>query len=220
MIHTDNDGSRWEDPCDQPLIIDRTQSVIAIVLYHHKRGGSFGEGVVFVIRAAALIKHLYSTRSGPHVPWDDWKGDVMIVEIPNYVMNIILGTRVLLMTYADHNFQAYDFSRWGCRGLVGDQGEEKRTVSSSESVWSPNEPNDLSEHTRVLGGCLVTCTVGDSQNPLERAVGLRLVCKESSGFPSWHTHLGVTVAVTIGFAHPGSERVFLHDRRMTNMTRS
>jgi hypothetical protein len=114
-----------------------------------------------------------STRTGLRIPWDEWKRDVMVVEIHggiSYMQTFVLGFRVLLMTHhwrAGYRVQAYNFSRRGCRAMVrvGD-GEKERVVM-------PN-PDRLG----TLGNSLVSCVVSDSREPLERAVGLRLAPEE------------------------------------------
>ena len=171
-IHTDSERSQGEGSRDGPLIVDPTQSVVVIVLHHRERVGLPGGDAILVIRATALIKYLSSTPSGPSVPWDDWKRDVMVVEFPNngtsYVWTFVLGTRVLLMTCdrrGNYVVQGYDFSQRGCTALVrvGDGVKERKVMPDLGRVWSPREPNHEPESMRTLGDSLVMSTVGGLQ---------------------------------------------------------
>ena len=169
-IHVDSERSQGRSSCDGPFIADQAQSVVVIVLHHRERVAVPGADMVLVIRAASLVGYLSSTPSGQPVPWDEWKGDIMIVEFSDgtsYVRTFVLGTRVLLVTYdrrGNYLVHGYDFSRWGCKTLVrvGNGGKERRVMPNLEQVWSPREPNVELETIRTLGDSLVMCTVGGS----------------------------------------------------------
>jgi len=187
-IHTDSEGSRTSGSYDGPLMADSTQSVVVIVLHQQECGEFPGGEAVLVIRVAALVRHMSSTRSGECIPWDTWKRDVMVVEIPrygvSYIRTFVHGTRVLLITHdwrGGCRFQAYDFSRWGCKALVsvGDGERERMVMPNPEKVWFPRIPNHELENLRALGDSLVMCTVGNSLNA-HGAMNLRLVREEYS----------------------------------------
>jgi len=171
-IHTDSENLRGGAPCDGPLVVDPTQAVVVIILHHRDCGNiSVGEAVL-VVRAAALVGRMSSTRSGERIPWDAWKSDVMVVEIPHhisYFQTFVHGTRVLLITYewqSGYRFRAYDFSRWGCKALVrvGDGEKERMVMPNPGKVWSPKTPDTEPEDMRTLGDSLVMCTVGNSRS--------------------------------------------------------
>ena len=180
-IHTDTDRSRGEGSCDGPFIIDPTRSIVVIARTRH---GDFPIGeTVLVISAASLFRRMSSTRSSMPIPWNEWKRDVMVVEISRYISHVrtfVHGTRVLLMTYSPmerYCVRAYDFSRWGCRGLVrvGNGEKEKMVMPRPEKVWFLSELGNGLQNMRALGDSIVTCAVGDSRNILKGAVYLRLV---------------------------------------------
>ena len=192
QIHTDSEISRGGGPCDAPLVGDPTQSVVVIVLHHNDCGDFSGGEAVLVIRAAALVRHMSSPRSGKCVPWGDWKRDVMVVEIPHnvisypYLRTFVLGTRILLVTGdwrgGGYRFQAYDFSRWACRALVrtGDGEKERMVMPNPEKIWVPRTPDIALENMRTLGDSLVMCAVGNSHNPLRCTMDLHIVREEYS----------------------------------------
>jgi len=80
-IYTDGDRSRGEGSRGEPLVVDTTQSVVVLVLYHHECGYIADREVVFVVRAATLVGYMSSTRNDLRIPWDDWKRDDMVVEV-------------------------------------------------------------------------------------------------------------------------------------------
>ena len=168
-IHTDSDRSQGEDSCDGPLIIDTTQSVVVIVLICRGHEDFPGGEAVLVIPTAALVGYM-SSRSGQRIPWDDWKRDVMVVEIPRYIFHVrtfVHGTRVLLMTYSSmerYCVRAYDFSRWGCRALVrvGSGEKERMVMPNPEKVWFLSELGNGLQDMRALGDSLVISSVGNS----------------------------------------------------------
>jgi len=177
--------------------------VVVIVLHYHKCVDFPGGEAVLVIRTVNLVRYVASTRSGNRIPWDDWKGDVMGVEIPyygiSYIRTFVHGTRVLLITYDwpnGYRAQAYDFSRRGCMALVrvGARGKEKMVMPNPENVWSPGIPDTGLEDLQTLGDSLVTWTVSDSHSPLKRVVDLRFV--QEYGFPWQHTRLGADLVVS------------------------
>lgn len=190
LIHTDGNRPLGKGSCDGPFIVDPTQSVVAMVLIYHEVGDFPGGEVVLVVPAAALVRRMSPTPSGSHIPWDDWKRDVMVVDIPRHVSHVrtfVHGTRVLLMTYSGterYSVQAYDFSRWGCRALVrvGYGEMERMVMPNPEKVLFPRVLSHGGDNIRALGDGLVICAVGGSQNPLKRAVDLRPVREEFS-FP-------------------------------------
>ena len=216
-IHADSERSQGEGSCDGPSIVDTTQSVVAIVLHHQQeRVGLPGGDVILVVRAASLVEYLSSTSSGQPIPWNLWKGDVMVAELPNdgtaYARTFVLGTRVLLMTCDRRGYyhvHVYDFSRWGCRALVrvGDGEKERRVMPDLEKVWSQWDPNIGLEKTRALGDSLVTCTVGGSQ--LNRTGDLRVMREDS--FSQRDMYLGVGVAMFHQVRKSWSEGEFLCD---------
>ena len=172
-IHTDSESLCGGAPCDGPFVVDPTQAVVVIVLRQHECGDFPGGEAVLVIRVAALVRHMSSTRSGERIPWDVWKRDVIVAEIPHrgisYIRTFVHGTRVLLITYGwqeRYRFQAYDFSRWGCKALVrvGDMERERMVMPNPGKVWLPRTPNNWLEDMRTLGNSLVVCTVGNSQS--------------------------------------------------------
>ena len=143
-------------------------------LFSTTKTGSFPvREAVLIVRAVTLVGHMSSTRSGERrIPWDTWKQDVMVVEIPrgiSYFQTFVHGTRVLLITHdwpGGYRFQAYDFSRRGCKALVrvGDGEREMMVMPNPEKAWFPRMPNDGIESMRALGNSLVTLTVGNSLN--------------------------------------------------------
>lgn len=176
-IHTDSEGSRNGGSCDGPLIADSTQSVVVIVLRPHDYGEFPSGETVLVVRVAALVRYMSSARSGEHIPWDAWKRDAIVAENPHhnvsYIRISVHGTRVLFVTHdwrGGYRFQAYDFSRWGCRALVrvGDGEMERMVMPNPEKVWFPTMPNNRLENMRTLGNSLVVCTVSNSLNTLRR----------------------------------------------------
>ena len=170
-IHTDSNGSWGEGSCDGPFIVDPTQSVVVIFLDSYRDRGLHAWSKVFVIRAAALVGYMSSTPTGQRIPWDRWKRDVMIVDIPDrnaiHIRTLVLGTRLLVMRRnrrGKHHVYAHDFSRWGCRALVcvgGGVKRKKRVLPDPEKIWSPGESYMESLELRVVGDCLATCSVGD-----------------------------------------------------------
>ena len=192
QIHTDCDTLQGGGSRDGPFFRDATQSVVVVALYHRDRWHPSGVEPVFVIQAAALVKHMSSTRSGEHKHWDDWKRDVIVVEVPrygaSYLPTFVHGARVLFVTYnwqgRQYRFQTYDFSRWGCRTFVraGDGEKERTVVYNPEKGWSPT-PNIELGSMRTSGNSLVMCEVGNSQNPLRRTTDLHLVW-QNTAFPS------------------------------------
>jgi len=154
-----------------PSIADPTQSVVVFVLRHCEHGITFGaDAVLFVIRTTTLVRYMSLTNSSSHIPWDDWKGDTMIVDIPRdifYVQTFVCGTRVLLMFIPDHGrgdcrIQAYDFSLWGCRALVrvGNGKEERRVMPNPEKVWCPSATDAELKRMKNLGDSLVVTVSG------------------------------------------------------------
>ena len=171
-ICTDSDRSPGEGSRDGPLVVDPTQSVIVlqVTLYHDTYGMYSSEELVLVIRATTLIGRMSSARAEPHILWDDWKRDVMVVEVPwgfSHHRTFVLGSRVLLATrdWQDRDgvpVQAYDFSRWGCRALVRlGEGEKERTVMPNpEKFWLQRQYWGEMDML-ALGDSLVDCTVSD-----------------------------------------------------------
>ena len=193
-IYTDGDRSRGEGSRGEPLVVDPTQSVVVLVLYHHECGYITGGEVILVIRAATLVGYMSSTRNELFIPWDDWKRDAMVVEVPHYgisyVRTFVLGSHVLLVTYnwrdngGRYRVQAYDFSRWGCRTLVrvGDGEKERMVMPNPEKIWFPRENSNGLENMRALGDCLVSCAVSDSQE-LQRRKGLMSDARRTRSSP-------------------------------------
>jgi len=114
-----------------------------------------------VIRAAALVKRMSSTPAGLPIPWDDWKGDGMIMEETDYIRPFVLGTRVLFGK-GEFDFEVCDFSLWGCRSLRLEDGGEGEGVIPSANIWSPKAAIFGSDDMRTLGDSLVMSMVGDS----------------------------------------------------------
>jgi len=83
-----------------------------------------------------------------------------------------------------YRVQAYNFSRWGYRTLVrvGSGEKEMTLMPNPEKIWFLNEYRDGIGNTRTSGDSNVSCGVGDSQDHLERTVGLYLV-REDFGVP-------------------------------------
>jgi hypothetical protein len=169
------------------LIVDPTQSVVVFVPYYHEcRSSSSGE-VVLVIRIAALVGYMTLSQTGQRIPWDCWKRDVMVVEIPPYdvfyIRTFVLGSRVLLVTDdwrenpGGYSIRAYDFSRWGCRALVraGNGEDERRVMPDPKEMPFPREHSNGIKNLRSLGDSLVSCVVSDFQEILGLIEGLRLV---------------------------------------------
>jgi hypothetical protein len=177
-VYTDTDRLQREGSCDGPLIIDPTQSVIVLVPYHRECGGPSTGTTALVIRAATLVGYMSSTHTGQCIPWDDWKRDVMAVEIPpydvSYARTFVLGSRVLLMmdgwrdSTGGCSIRAYDFSRRGCMGLVraGHKENKRRVMPNPKKIWLPSERDDGAENMQTLGDSLVSCAVSDSQEAL------------------------------------------------------
>ena len=63
---------------------------------------------------------LSSASSGQRIPWDDWKGDGVIMDISNYVRSFVFGTRVSLLRWGSKEIitSGYAISAGGCRALV------------------------------------------------------------------------------------------------------
>jgi len=181
-IHTDSDGPLGDGSRGRSFIVDPTQSVVVIVLCH-ERERSLGGGVAFVIRVAALVRHMTLARPGCPVPWYSWKGDGTTIEIPGNFQTFVVGTRVLVMGRdwpGDHHFRAYDLSRWGCRAAarVGNGEMERRVMPNPNKMLFPRE---RVVDVQVSGDSLVVCSVGDSQ--LNRTGDLCL-CEKNTGSPS------------------------------------
>jgi len=181
-VHTDHDGSLGEVCHDRPLIVDPTQSVV-VVAFGRERGDSRGRGMAFVIRAAVLIKHMSSACSGQDIPWEDWMGDGVIVEIPSYFRIFVLGTRVLLIRYdwrRGYHIRGYNFCRLGRRALVHvrDGGKKSWVVPNPDVIWSQIEPDHAVDEMYTLGDSLVVCSVRNSHKPIKHAVNLRRARKE------------------------------------------
>jgi len=148
-----------------PSIADPTQSVIVVVLLHREHEiVSYADPVLFVVRATTLVRYMSSSHPGLQIPWDDWKRDVMVVEIPrdfSHVRTFICGTRVLfaLRTHrgqGNYCVQAYDFSRWGCRALVRVGNEEEGMIMPNpKKVWFPRAPDEELWSMKSLGDSLV-----------------------------------------------------------------
>jgi len=64
-----------------------------------------------------MAKHMSSTPAGLPIPWDDWKGDGMIMEETDYIRPFVLGTRVLFGK-GEFDFEVCDFSLWGCTAAM------------------------------------------------------------------------------------------------------
>jgi hypothetical protein len=207
-VYADSDRVLGEGSCDGPLIVDPTQSVVVLVLYNHECGGPSRGEVVLVIRVAALVGYM-SSHTSQRIPWGDWNGNVMVVEIPLYNVSrlraFVLGSRVLLLTddWRDHmggySIRAYDFSLRGCRALVqAGNGENKRMVMPNpKKIWFPPGRDVGIENMRALGDSLVSCRVSDSQEIIGLVEDLRPV-REGSGVPYRHICLGVYLVVLHG----------------------
>jgi hypothetical protein len=219
-VCADSDRMLGEGSCDGPLTVDPTQSVVVLVLYHHECGGPSSGEAVLVIRVAALVGYMSSPHTGQRIPWDDWNGNALVVEIPLYnispVQTFVLGSRVLLMTdnWQDHiegySIRAYDFSLRGCRALVrvGD-GENKRMIMPDpKKTWFPPGRDIEIENMRALGDSLVSCRVSDSQETLGLIEGLRPV-REGCGVPQRHICLGVYLVMLHGVRNVACTNVAL-----------
>ena len=201
-IRTESENSREGAPCNGPLVVDPTQSVVVIILHHQDSGSIPFREAVLVIRTVALVRHMFSNRFGERIPWEAWKRDVMVVEIPHdvsYNRTFVHGTRVLLVTHhwqEGYRFHAYDFSRRGCRTLVrvGDGEMERMVIPNPEKVWLPITP-DIGlgpGNMWALGDSLVTCTVGNPSSTLRsdelttcaRRIQLPLAIYTSGSWPS------------------------------------
>lgn len=177
-VYRDVDRMQGEGSCDGPLIVDPAQSVVAFVLYRHECGGPSSGEVVSVIRIAALVGYMSSTHTGQHIPWDDWKRDVMVVEIPpssaSLVRTFVFGSRVLLLmddwrdNTGGYSIWAYDFNLRGCRTLVraGDRKNKRKVTPNPKKIWFPPGYDNAVGDMRAMGDSLVSCMVSDSQENL------------------------------------------------------
>ena len=109
----------------------------------------------------------------------------MVVELPHYAhhyQTFVLGSRVLLMTHPrrinsheeDIPVLVYDFSRWGCRALVGDGKLERMQMPNPEEPWTPQGYNGQTVTARAVGDSIVSCGVSDLLEPLKHTGGLFL----------------------------------------------
>ena len=172
-ICTDSNGPRGEGSSDEPLIIDPTQSVVVIYLHHYHHPGRPAWTVVFVIRVAALVRYMSPTPSGKRIPWDKWKRDVTVVELPGNgipdIQTFVLGTRVLFLRrnqQGGYLVHVHDFSLWGCRALIcvgGGLRRKRKVLPKPEKIWSPTEFGEELLKMQALGDTLVVCSVGDPQ---------------------------------------------------------
>ena len=180
-VYTNSCRIQGESSRDGPLVIDSTQSVVALALNGR---GAFASGeAVLVIRTTTLVGYMPSTHTCRRILWDEWKRDVMVVKAPHHVSYFrifIIGSRVLLMTrnWQDnrkrYRVQAYDFSRWGCRALVrvGSGEKERMVMPNPKKTWFPQEYSDGAKNMRALGDSIVSCVVSD---PLEPRAHRRLI---------------------------------------------
>ena len=118
---------------DRPLITDPTQAVLAMEVDGNR------QRVLIIMRIQTLVGHLCSVDTDDCVPWDEWKGGVMVMEVQwRYGSRLFVqGVRVVLVEErattpgVDSNvcLYAFDFSRRGCGTLPPDRGDRAQRVS-------------------------------------------------------------------------------------------
>ena len=173
-VHTDSNRAQGGGPCDGPLVVDPAQSVIILVTRFPR-----GREVFLVVRVAALVGHMSSARTHGRIPWDEWKRDVMAVELPlyaRYYKVFVLGFRVLLMAspWRGDSYEedipalAYDFSRWGRRALVGG-GKKRIFMPNPKEPWTLHRYNGRIVAARAFGDSIASYGVSDLLEPPEHA---------------------------------------------------
>lgn len=129
-IRADHDRSLGTLNGDEPLIADPAQAVLVLEIMSGR-----GPQALLIVRMQALAEQMRLTRTGSCVPWDEWSGDGVVVEIPTGDSDrevFVHGAQVVVVWgphVGDWDVQTFDFSRRGrsCLPLLGGGGGIKST---------------------------------------------------------------------------------------------
>ena len=117
---------------DTPFIVDPTQAFIVLQF----QGGEKQTRVCIVLRTQTLIEHACSVGTNTYIPWEEWGGDVIVMEMPTFSPTIyIQGVHVVGVerrrVSGDVNMnhmclRIFNFSKWGHSTLCDEGGEAVR----------------------------------------------------------------------------------------------
>ena len=128
-VITDCDGPLGTQ--DGSLITDPAQAILVVDLCD----GDEPHHLSLVLRIQTLVARACSMSSDTCIPWDEWKRDAVIMEMPVYdshifthgVHVIVVGKRAHVGDDADHLWlRTFDFSLRGCRALQAKGGRAGR----------------------------------------------------------------------------------------------
>jgi len=167
-IFVDHDRDLGAPNRDEAFIVDPAQAVIAMQLGEH-----WEPHLLFVARTQVLIEQSYSVRTDSCIPWDEWREDVVVVEIPMFfsiLPTFVHGTKVAVVGTNDahgwprrcHNVRTFDFGR--CSSLQLRGGTESLRVLFEdgahfefESGGGSNSWDELRSLSDESVFCLVSC---------------------------------------------------------------
>jgi len=125
-VITDRDGSPGTQ--DGSLITDPAQAILVVDLCDGDEPHHFS----LVFRTQALVARACSMSLDTCIPWDEWKRDAVIMEVPAHDSHIFIhGVHVIVVKKRAQNadnlqLRTFDFSWRGCRALWGKGGRARR----------------------------------------------------------------------------------------------
>jgi len=137
-VHINPDRFLGKIARDGPLLVDPTQAILAVEL--KAAGLSVGPRVLLVLQTSVLIECEYSTHTDSHIPWEEWGGGAVAMEIRkgrNNLSAFVHGTYLAVVICVNGNIPEYhlhtfDFSKRGRHALPLWSGEgggtERRSV--------------------------------------------------------------------------------------------
>ena len=98
--------------------------------------------MLLVVRMQVLVEQSRLICTDPHILWDEWRGDVVVMNVPRSDTGVevfVHGAHVTLMWSpydTEWALQTFDFSRWGCSSLPlwadGGGGTERSVLFEGE----------------------------------------------------------------------------------------